>query len=73
MQSISCAAWAQKELTKAADEYGVPTTCNVSHLPYRVKGTQKSSRELADMITLYNAASLQSCVQTLTSTEQSIL
>ena len=43
-----------QELTKIANECGVPTTCNESRLPYRDEGTQNCSRKRADMMTLCN-------------------
>ena len=39
------------ELTKIANESGLPTTCKEAHLPFRDKGSHDRSRERADMMT----------------------
>ena len=40
-----------QELTKIANESGLPTTCKESHLPYRDEGRPDRSRKRADMMT----------------------
>ena len=39
------------ELSKIANECGIPTTCKESQLPYRDEGRQEQSRKRADMMT----------------------
>ena len=39
------------ELSKIANECGIPTTCKESQLPYRDQGRQEQSRKRADMMT----------------------
>ena len=41
-----------RELTKIANECGIPTTCNESKLPYRDAGRPNQTRKRADMMTL---------------------
>ena len=41
-----------QELTRIANECGIPTTCNESRVPYRDEGRQIPSRKRADMMTL---------------------
>jgi hypothetical protein len=41
-----------QELTRIANECGIPTTCNESRIPYRDEGQNHQSRKRADMMTL---------------------
>jgi hypothetical protein len=41
-----------QELTKIANECGIPTTCTESRLPYSDNGLPRQSKKLADMMTL---------------------
>jgi hypothetical protein len=41
-----------QELTRIANDCGIPTTCNESRIPYRDEGQNHQSRKRADMMTL---------------------